>query len=219
MYNKNFINECVESRKKLVKLKEFKRFQRGYIFKKFIFNIIGFVAVFCLSIVLFINTQKYDNFWIVVVIFMFPLISIPILNLLDAFLILISIRKAPTEEWLEHIGEEEKRAWYQFEIYNTNLFFLGDLSKVEYQNLRLVIDDEFKSFIYSPSGVLLTDEIIKNVEVIDKSYNDINSTVGNRIESKRIKKVYTKVNFSDGKFLTIFNASDSLIKKFEQVVQ
>ena len=217
MHNKNFINECIEGREKLVKTKEFKTFQKGYTFKMFIYNTIAFIAIvgFFMG---FINAHLKGDYWFFIGLVILLSMLVPIINLFDAFLILVGIRNAPTDKWLEHIGEDEKRNYYETSnIYNTNLFNFDDFSRLEHQKLRFVFDDN-KSYIYSLSGILLTDEPVKDVTITDKSYNEINSGVGNRVETKRIKKVYTKVIFADGKFITFLNVPNGLVKKFEQLM-
>jgi len=219
MHNKNFINECIDGREKLVKTKEFKKFQRDYIFKMFLYNTVAFIVLLGLFLVLNYSVSSEGGFWLYLSLGIFFSMLIPLYNLPKFLLLLVGIKKVSTEEWLEHIGEDEKRAWYEIsKIYNTNLFDLDELSELEYKKLRLVFDDDLKSYIYSPSGVLLTDEPIINVEITDKSYNDINTTIGNRVETKRIKKIYTKVVFADGKFITFLNISDEFSRKFEQLM-
>ena len=219
MHNKNFINECIDGREKLVKTKEFKKFQRDYIFKMFLYNTVAFIVLLGLFLVLNYSVSSEGGFWLYLSLGIFFSMFIPLYNLPKFLLLLVGIKKVSTEEWLEHIGEDEKRAWYEIsKIYNTNLFDLDELSELEYKKLRLVFDDDLKSYIYSPSGVLLTDEPIINVEITDKSYNDINTTIGNRVETKRIKKIYTKVVFADGKFITFLNISDEFSRKFEQLM-
>jgi len=226
MHNKNFIDECIESRKRLVKSKEFKRFQKNYVLKMLLKYTIAIVLVVSLYFVMSTTESNISdsNFaslilisLIVLMIIASILFIVAIFKVLYALLILTGIKNISTLKYLKSTKELEKRNWYETSsVYNSNIVDVDALKKLEYPYIRLVYDDS-TSFLCNPAGAILTDEPIKSVQIDDRSYNELIGS-GRKTRNKRVRQVYTKVVFADDKFITFLNISDEFSRKFEQLV-
>ena len=226
MHNNNFIDECIESRKRLVKSKEFKRFQKSYILKMLLKHTIAIVLVVSLYFIMSITESNIADSdiaslilisLIILMIVALILFILAIVKVLYALLLLIGLKKIPTLKYFKSTGELEKRDWYETSsIYNSNIVDIDALRKLEYPCIRIVYDDT-NSFLCNPAGTILTDEPIKSVQIDDRSYNELVGS-GRKTRNRRVRQVYTKVVFADGKFITFLNISDEFSRKFEQLM-
>jgi len=218
-FNKIFVDECVKKREELLKHPKFKKFNRGEAFRSFVF---GSIILLILSVIfLFLASSDTKNDFLSFITFVLVIaFLIPLSIFGKSFLLLIGLKKAGTRDYLDWNGMSDDRAYYEVEIYNTNMFNIDYLDELEYKEFRIVYDDENNSYIYNKNGVILTSSQIKEVQVDDRSYSNVKERgISRTIETKRVAQVYTKVIFEDGKFITLLNVGEDLQRKLEQLIQ
>lgn len=210
MLNDNFLEESIQNRKELLKSVKFRIASikvaiRDIVLSSILLAIIGWM---------FWIGQKYD--WIILAVAAVLLFWFPAYTLGRGFVRLMLL-KVPTDEYLHEVGEFDDRTKFLLrEPYNTNLFDILQIKKLEYKEFYLVLEDG-KSYIYNMNEILLTSSPIVQVTTEDRSYNQAKEKLGS-IKSERIKDTYTKVVFADKRFMTFHNLGSQCSKALERAV-